>query len=155
MSTDIFDMQIVELGEIYLFSWHEEDDASYTEGLTLVLSISAQKVLLEWESHGPRIIKAVFRIKHKKLKLNIIQCHAPTNDSDKEDKHDFYDWFQDVQDKCPLRVKGDLNAKIGEDNTSYEELVDRQGLGEMSDNGEWFCALNGLVIGGTIFPQDT
>ena len=91
MSTDILDKQIVELGEIYLFSRHEEEDAHYTEGLALVLSISAQKVLLEWESHGPRIIKAVFRIKHKKLKLNIIQCHAPTNDGDKEDKHDFYD----------------------------------------------------------------
>ena len=58
MSTDIFDMQIVELGEIYLFLRHEEEDAPYTEGLALVLSISAQKVLSEWESHGPRIIKA-------------------------------------------------------------------------------------------------
>jgi len=32
----------------------------------------------------------------------------------------------------------------------------RPGLGEMSDNGEKFtdfCALNGLVIGGSIFPH--
>ena len=51
---------------------------------------------------------------------------------------------------------GDFNTKIGEDNTGYEEVMGRHGLGEMSDNGERFtdfCALNSLVIGGSIFPH--
>jgi len=42
-----------------------------------------------WESHGPRIFKAAFRTKQKKIKVNIIQRYAPTNDSDEEDKHEF------------------------------------------------------------------
>ncbi len=53
-------------------------------------------------------------------------------------------------------VMGDFNAKIGEDNTGYEEAMGRHGLGELSENGERFidfCALNRLVIGGRIFPH--
>ena len=147
-------------GEMILFSGHEEEDAPHTEGVALMLSRSAQQALIGWESHGPRIIRALFRTKQRKIKLNIVQCYAPTNDSDEEDKCEFYDRLQSVLDKCPGRdvtiVMGDLNAKIGEDNTGYEEVMGRHGLGEMSDNGERFtdfCALNGLVIGGSIFPH--
>ena len=30
---------------------------------------------------------------------------------------------------------GDFNAKIGSDNTGYDEVMGRQGLGEMNENG--------------------
>ncbi|KAK3709747.1 hypothetical protein RRG08_028783 [Elysia crispata] len=51
---------------------------------------------------------------------------------------------------------GDANAKVGSDNISYEEVMGKQGLGVMNDNGERFadfCCLNDLVIGGAIFPH--
>ncbi|KAK3740237.1 hypothetical protein RRG08_054258 [Elysia crispata] len=51
---------------------------------------------------------------------------------------------------------GDANAKVGSDNISCEEVIEKQGLGVMNDNGERFadfCSLNDLVIGGTIFPH--
>uniref|UniRef100_A0A8C3IT77 Endonuclease/exonuclease/phosphatase domain-containing protein n=1 Tax=Chrysemys picta bellii TaxID=8478 RepID=A0A8C3IT77_CHRPI len=51
---------------------------------------------------------------------------------------------------------GDFNAKIGPDNTGYEQVMGTHALGEMSENGESFvdlCALNNLVIGGSIFPH--
>nr|XP_042711954.1 craniofacial development protein 2-like [Chrysemys picta bellii] len=51
---------------------------------------------------------------------------------------------------------GDFNAKIGPDNTGYEQVMGTHALGEMSENGERFvdlCALNNLVIGGSIFPH--
>ena len=64
-------------GEMILFSGHEED-APHTEGVALTLSRSAPKALMEWESHGPRVIRAVFRTKQKKIKLNIVQqCYVP------------------------------------------------------------------------------
>lgn len=69
-------------GEMILFSGHDEEDAPHTEGEALMLSRSAQKALIIWESHGPRT-------KQKKIKVNIIQRYAPTNDSDEEDKHEF------------------------------------------------------------------
>lgn len=53
-------------------------------------------------------------------------------------------------------LMGDFNAKIGSDNTGYEDVMGTHGLGQMNENGERFadlCALNQLVIGGSIFPH--
>ena len=44
-------------GEMILFSGHKGDEPQ-TEGIALMLSRSAQKALIGWESYGPRIIKA-------------------------------------------------------------------------------------------------
>nr|KAG5707025.1 hypothetical protein BaRGS_019630 [Batillaria attramentaria] len=53
-------------------------------------------------------------------------------------------------------LMGDVNAKIGSDNTGYEDTMGTHGLGQMNENAERFadfCALNQLVIGGSIFPH--
>nr|KAG5706182.1 hypothetical protein BaRGS_019509 [Batillaria attramentaria] len=53
-------------------------------------------------------------------------------------------------------LMGDFNAKIGSDNTDYEDTMGTHGLEQMNENGERFadfCALNQLVIGGSIFPH--
>ncbi|VDP76544.1 unnamed protein product [Schistosoma mattheei] len=50
----------------------------------------------------------------------------------------------------------DLNAKVGMDNTEYEDIMGRHGLGERNENGERFAnprAFNKLIIGGIIFPH--
>jgi hypothetical protein len=55
-----------------------------------------------------------------------------------------------------LLVIGDLNAKVGDDNTNYERAMGKHGCGTMNNNGERladFCLNNDLVIGGTIFPH--
>ena len=150
----------INTGEMLLYSGHEEDNAPHTEGVALMLSGPAQRALLGWEAHGPRIIAATFRTKKKKIRMNVIQCYAPTNDSNEEDKNQFYNRLQNIMDKYPQKdvniLMGDLNAKIGQDNTGYEEVMGRQGLGNMNENGERFadfCAMNNLAIGGTIFPH--
>ena len=54
-------------------------------------------------------------------------------------------------------LMGDFNARIGSDNTGYEDIMGTPGLGQMNDNGERFadlCALNQLVIGGSIFAHN-
>ena len=51
---------------------------------------------------------------------------------------------------------GDLNAKVGNNNTNREELMGKFGIGIMNDNGERlcdFCNANGFIITGTIFPH--
>ena len=53
-------------------------------------------------------------------------------------------------------LMGDFNAKIGSDNNRYEEVMGRQGLGKMSENGEMLadvCAFNNMIIGGSVFPH--
>ena len=53
---------------------------------------------------------------------------------------------------------GDMNAKVGTDNTGEEEVMGIHGIGQVNDNGERFkglCGFNQLVIGGAIFPHKT
>ena len=49
-----------------------------------------------------------------------------------------------------------MNAKVGNNNTSREEVMGKFGIGVMNDNEERLCdfrSANGLVITGTIFPH--
>ena len=101
---------------------------------------------------------AKFTTKKKDIKLHIIQCYAPTIIIIIK-KDDFYLQLQTVIDKSRAKditiLMGDFNAKI-EDNTGYEDIMGTHGLGKMNENGERFadlCALNQLVIGGSIFPH--
>jgi hypothetical protein len=147
-------------GEQLLYSGHTEDGAPHTEGVALMLSPEARRALIGWEPVSPRIITAKFMTKKKKIKLNIVQCYAPTNDAEEEKKDEFYEQLQHVLDKRSDNdiniLMGDLNAKIGADNTGYESVMGRHGLGRMNENGERFanlCAMNEMVIGGSIFPH--
>ena len=103
---------------------------------------------------------ASFTTRNKDINMNIVQISAPTNEATEEEKEDFYNQAQKVVDKLPRKdlniLMGDANAKIGEDNTGYEGIMGHHGLGQMNDNGERFanfCAFNGFVIGGSIFPH--
>ena len=147
-------------GEMLLYSGHEEENSPHTQGVALMLSKTAQRALIGWEAHGPRIITASFRTKNKRINMNIIQCYSPTNDGEEADKDQFYNRLQSIIEKHPERditiLMGDLNAKIGRDNVGYEEIMGRHGLGAMNENGERLadlCAMNNLVIGGSVFPH--
>ncbi|VDP03834.1 unnamed protein product [Schistosoma margrebowiei] len=147
-------------GELLLYSGHEEENAPHTQGVALMLSKQAQNALIGRESHGPRIIKASFKTKKKGISLNIIQCYAPTNDYNEDAKDQFYNRLQSIVEKCQTKdltiLMGDFNAKVGTDNTGYEDIMGRRGLGERNENSERFanlCAFNEQVIGGTMFPH--
>nr|KAG5693360.1 hypothetical protein BaRGS_017653 [Batillaria attramentaria] len=109
---------------------------------------------------SPRILSARFNAKGRKV--TILQCYAPTNVADEEEKENFYEQLQAVLDKAPRRdlkiLMGDLNAKVGTDNTDRELIMGKHGTGTQNENGELFtefCTTNDLVIGGTIFPHKT
>ncbi|VDP05549.1 unnamed protein product [Schistosoma margrebowiei] len=112
-----------------LYSGHEEDNAPHTQGVALMLSKVARNELVGWEFHGSRIIKASFKTKKEGILMNIIQCYAPTNDSNDDTKDQFYERLQSVIEKCPRKdltiLMGDLNAKVGIDNTGYEDIMGR------------------------------
>ncbi|VDP50185.1 unnamed protein product [Schistosoma margrebowiei] len=177
-----------------LYSGHEKEHAPYTRGVTLMLYKEARSTLIGWESHGSRIIKAAFKTKNEKITMNVIQCYAPTHDSNDDDKDQFYERLaiEDVRTRrgadivsdhylvvANLKLKlrknwktgqtalerfntaflrdtdklnefniafnnrfqyftaavnrpilmGDFNAKVGTDNTGYEDIMGRHGLG--------------------------
>ncbi|VDP53224.1 unnamed protein product [Schistosoma margrebowiei] len=89
--------------------------------------------------------------------MNIIQCYAPTNNSNNDIKDQR---LQSIIEKCSRKnhtiLMRDLNAKVGIDITRYEDIMRRHGLDERNENGERFanlCAFNKLVIRGTLFPH--
>ena len=92
------------------------------------------------------------------MSFHAVQCYAPTNDKSGEVKDEFYNQLQGIlsslSDQDVNILMGDFNAKIGSDNTGYDEVMGRHGLGEMNENGERFadaCALNNVVIGAVCF----
>ena len=147
-------------GEQLLYSGHTEDGTPHTGGVALMQAPEAQQAPVGWELVNSRIITAKFTTKKKVIRLNIIQCYAPTNDAEEEKKEEFYQQLQAAINRGEARdmtiLMGDLNAKIRSDNTGYENIMGTHGLGQMNENGERFadlCALNQLVIGGSSFPH--
>ena len=125
-----------------------------------MMSKLAATALIEWVRVSPKIITARFNSKGRKVTL--INCYTPTNNTADELKQGFYDSLQGVLDHTPRRdiriLMGDLNAKIGSDNTGRERIIGRHGLGCLNENGERFadlCFFNDLVIGDSIFPHKT
>ena len=56
---------------------------------------------------------------------------------------EFYQQLQSLLNKLKPKdiiiLMGDFNAKIGADNTGCEEIMGKQGLGQMTENGELFA----------------
>ena len=77
----------------------------------------------------------------------MIMCYAPTNEaSDKLVKDQFYERLKGVLgSNRPQReltvLMGDMNAKIGNCNIGYKEVMGTHGLGDMNNNGERFADL--------------
>ncbi|XP_005091913.1 craniofacial development protein 2-like [Aplysia californica] len=145
-------------GETLIYFGRE--DSQKREGVAIILKKGLEKCLMEWKQVNSRMM--TLRLKGKHSNTSILQCYAPTNDSEDESKDYFYEQLQRELTGIPrhdlIVVMGDLNAKVGEDNTNYERKMGQQGTGTRNENGERlvdFCALNNLVIGGTLFPHRT
>ena len=143
-------------GESYTII-HSGQKDTHHRGVALIMNRESANTLMEWEPINERLIKARFNSKY--CKLTIIQCYAPTNDSEDDMKEEWYDQLQAAVSKVPqhdvLLIMGDMNAKTGSDNTDRERAMGREGCGIINDNGEKFVnfCLNNCVIGGTIFQH--
>jgi len=133
---------------------------THESGVGLLLSSAAKRSLMEWTPVSDRILVARFRSKARNV--SIVHVYAPTNTSPVDVKDDFYSLLSSTLNNVRrgdiLIVMGDLNAKVGEDNSGYELFMGREGVANSrrNDNGDRFvefCATNQLVIGGTLFKN--
>ena len=142
-------------GQTILYSG---DEQIHQGGVAIMISQQAERSLMEWTPINKRIITARFYSKYRRT--TIIQVYAPHNEKEDAEKEQFYQELQETVGGCNkndiIIIMGDLNAKVGNDNTGYERTMGRHGIGTQNDNGERlceFCQLNGLVITGTLFPH--
>lgn len=149
----------LENGAKIIYSGRTEETAKHEQGVAFMISKQCKKSLIEWIAISERIIVA--RFKARVFNICIFNIYAPTNEKTKEEKEDFYDELQKVQDETRKKHKrdifimiGDMNAKIGADNRGREEIMGKEALGIINENGELFvdfCANNNYVIGGSLF----
>ena len=143
-------------GETILYSGRDDDQ--HHEGVAVILKKEVEKCLMEWKPISSRLLKV--RLRGKQTNISLIQCYAPTNCADEEEKDDFYSLLQRETERLPCHdlviIIGDLNAKVGCDNTYYQREMGKHGCGVMNENGSRladFCALHNLIIGGTLFQH--
>lgn len=144
-----------------MFYSGKEDLASTRErGVGLLLSPDARKSLTDWKPVSERILTATFATRVRKM--TIVVCYSPTNTSEAEEKEAFYSklaqTFSSIQKGHIKLLIGDLNAKIGGDNSGLEKHLGKHGLGDRNENGDLFvdfCMQHNLVIGGSLFPHKT
>ena len=109
---------------------------THHRGVALIMNRESANTLIEWEPINERLIKARFNSRY--CKLTIIQCHAPTNDSEDDMKEEWYDQLQAAVSKVPqhdvLLIMGDMNAKTGSDNIDRERVMGREGCGIINES---------------------
>ncbi|XP_011437187.3 craniofacial development protein 2 [Magallana gigas] len=130
--------------ETIIYSGKDQD---HQRGEAIMMSKETSKTLIEWYPVNDRIVYARFNSKH--IKLGVIQCYSPTNDACDDEKDTFYNLLQSVLHRTPKHdmviVIGDLNAKVGQDNTGKEACMGAHGIGQLNENGEHlldFCEMN-------------
>ncbi|VDP34763.1 unnamed protein product [Schistosoma margrebowiei] len=99
-------------------------------GVALMLFKVARNALVGWESYGSGIKKASFNTNKNGITMNAFQ--SPTDDSNDDDKDQFYNRLQSTIAKCSRMnltiIMRDLNAKVEIDNTRHEDIMRRHGL---------------------------
>jgi exonuclease III len=116
----------------------EEDWGPNIGGVGIVVDNNTRRSLMEWEAISNRIITA--RFSSNVRNVTIIQCYAPTDEADSIVKEDFYDQLRTVYERSPKAdikiIIGDLNAKVGTDNSGLEKVMGQNSMGVRNDNGD-------------------
>ena len=124
----------------------------------MILNKQAQNELLGYNPISPRMISARFQTKTGAI--TFIQVYAPNTSDSEKSADEFYDLLQVHVNKTPksdiLLIMGDLNAKVGEDNSQWETVMGKYGIGYINDTGEkllTFCTTNDLCLTNIMFKQ--
>ena len=75
----------INTGETVLYSKREDDQ--HHQGVVIILKKGLEKCLIEWKPINSRLIKVRLKVRH--INTTIIQCYAPTKDSEEDNKETY------------------------------------------------------------------
>lgn len=135
---------------------HENDIHQYGVGMLIHSRWRNSVIDCKFINECMMVVRFSCRVRN----LSVVQCYAPTENSDDGIKDSFYDMLNRTLDDIPAKdlilLLGDFNSKVGDDNAGLEHIMGKHGTGIMNDNGQRLtelCGINELKIGGTLFPH--
>ena len=143
----------------YTILYSGRKDGIHREGVGFCISNKVYRAVESFNPVNERI--AHIRINCQWFKLSMIVTYAPTEESEEDQKDEFYEILQTVIEKIPkhdvIIVTGDMNAKVGREVDVFGPAIGvHSAHEECNDNGTRlasFANANRMVIGGTLFPH--
>lgn len=101
---------------------------------------------------------AAFRTMNRRINMDVIKSYSPTTKSNKDIEDDFYSRLSIIQAGPRGNIvvtRHDSNVKIGSINRGYEEIMKKQGLGEMNVRNwrDLSTCTRSLIISGSFFQH--
>ena len=140
--------------DIY-FSCHEKH---HLLGVGFLVGKKLKDSVIGFNNISDRL--CTLRLRSRFYNISIINVHCHTEDSNDQEKDNFFDQIENAVNACPRHdvkiVLGDFNAKIGRQ-PEYRQITGAHSLHELSnDNGqrtiELAASLN-MVVASTRFPR--
>ena len=139
------------------YIYYSGQESLRRNGVAIIVNKSVRNVVLACNLKNDRMISVHFQ--GKPFNIIVIQVYAPTSNSEEDEVEWFYEDLQDLLKLTPkkyvLFIIGDLNAKVGSQETPG--VTGKFGLGMWNEAGQRlieFCQENALVIANTLFQQD-
>ncbi|XP_067947344.1 craniofacial development protein 2-like [Watersipora subatra] len=142
----------------YTFFWFgrpSEESRIYGTGF----AISNQLLCSSQTPSGVNDRISVLKVNTKQGTIFAVDASAPTLAASSDDKDCFYHTLEDTIRKASISERvillGDINARIGEDHSSWPECLGHFGVGNINENGQrllQLCCRNNLVVTNTLFP---
>ncbi|CAK1591299.1 unnamed protein product [Parnassius mnemosyne] len=134
------------------------NEKHHTFGTGFVVSKRLKHLVIDFQPINECMCK--IRLKGKFQNYTIINVHAPTEDTDLEEKERWYSDVESVYSNSPKGdikiIIGDMNAKVGRESI-YRPTIGSHSLHKTSnDNGTRLIDLAtslGMVVGSTRFPH--
>ena len=138
--------------------WSGRKDDQRTEGVAIALAPYVTRALVSWTPISERLLKA--RFQHQRGHLTIMVIYAPTDQTDRAMKEDFYALLDDTVQSVPpgdlLVCLGDFNAVSGTDRLPNDQVLGPFGSGNPNENSDLFLAFarnHRLRIGGSWYRR--
>ena len=127
-------------------------------GTGFVVHRQLKHLVIGFTPISPRL--SILRIKGKFSNYSIINVHAPTEESEDEEKGQFYELLERAYDNCPGHdikiIAGDLNAQVGTEQIFRPTIGPHSKHTISNDNGIriiLFATSRNMIVGSTLFPH--